>query len=153
MKEAKFITDNAIPRIKGWKRAAIDHLTKKLSNPIRGQQGTSLAETLVGIGILGAIGVTFLTSLTTGINTVGMVDEQTTAQSMAQAQLEDTKSSVYLIAPTAYPTTTITPPGDYSVSVEALPLPDTDDDIQKIKVTVSRNGKTVLVLEDYKVNR
>ena len=130
----------------------MNQLAKRITNLIRGQRGESLIETLVGVGILGAIGVCLLTSLTTGMNAVGIVDEQSTAQHLAQVQLEDTKSHSYIVAPATYPTT-VTPPDSYSVSVEAQPLPGAGDDIQKIVVTVSREGRALLIAEDFKVNR
>ncbi len=126
-------------------------LVKKIANLIRKQRGSSMPETLVGMGILGIVGVCFLTSLTTGIHAVGTVDAQATAQLLAQVQMEDTKNQDYLVAPTTYPTTVNAPDG-YSVTVAALSLPDADDDIQKIEVTVRHEGRVLIVLEDYKVN-
>ena len=42
---------------------------------------------------------------------------------------------------------------DYDISVTAGSIPDTDADIQKITVTISRDGSDILIVEDFKVNR
>ena len=38
-------------------------------------------------------------------------------------------------------------------TAEAESIPSSDDNIEKVVVTVTRNGDTLLVAEDYKVNR
>ena len=130
----------------------MNRLSRKMINLVRERKGTTLVETLAGLAILGTIGSTFLGSITTGMMGTRLVEEKTTAQVVAQAQLEDTKNADYLVAPATYPTT-VTPPSGYSVSVDAEPLPDGDDDIQNITITVRRQDQVLLVVEDYKVNR
>ncbi len=51
-------------------------------------------------------------------------------------------------------TVTPTPPAGYTVSAEATSIdPEGDSSIQKITVTVARDGDTLLTVEDYKVDR
>ena len=130
----------------------MNRLSRRIVNLVQGQEGTNLIEVLLGLAIMGTIGITLLGALSTSIICTRIVDEQNIAQVAAQAQLEDTKQAAYLVAPATYPIT-ITPPEGYSVSAEAQPLPDADDDIQKIEITVYRHGRGLLTLEDYKVNR
>jgi len=131
---------------------ATNRLRRKMINLIRERKGTTLLEALVGMAILGAIGVAFMSSVTTGMTGTRLVEQKTTAQIVAQAQLEETKNADYLVAPATYPTT-VTPPSGYSVSIEAAPLPGGDDNIQNIKITVRQQDRVLLVMEDYKVNR
>ena len=131
---------------------AMNRLSRKMINLVRERKGATLIETLAGLAILGTIGVAFMSSMTTGMMGTRLVEEKTTAQVVAQAQLEDTKNADYLVAPVTYPST-VTPPSGYSVSVEAEPLPDGDDNIQNITITVWRKDQVLLVVEDYKVNR
>lgn len=131
---------------------AMNRLSRKVINLVRERQGTTLIEILAGLAILGTIGGAFMSSTTTGMMGTRLVEEKTTAQIVAQAQLEDTKNADYLVAPATYPTT-VTPPSGYSVSVDAEPLPYGDDDIQNITITVRRQDQVLLVVEDYKVNR
>jgi len=127
-------------------------VTMRKTSTVSNQKGSLLIEALIAIALFAIIGSVFLSALSTGFIALGLTDEQVTAQVLARTQLEDTKSQPYVTAPTTYPTT-VTPPDGYSVSVEALPIPDADDSIQKIKVTVSRDGYVLLEVEDYKVNR
>jgi hypothetical protein len=53
--------------------------------------------------------------------------------------------------PAAY--ATVAPPAGYTVAVEAAAIPNTDAAIEKITVSVSRDGRSLLSVEDFKVNR
>ena len=116
------------------------------------QRGNSLVETLVALGLLGGIGISFLTALASGSTSANITGGQATARNLAQVQLEDTKRLAYVTAPTTYPTT-VPPPKGYSVSCEALAIPDTNDDVQRLRVTVYRGEDILLVAENLKVNR
>lgn len=115
------------------------------------ERGISLVESLVAVAILGFALVVFLSALSTGSMAVGTVNEQVTAQNLARSQLESTESQDYLTAPANYDT--ITSPAGFTVSAEASSIPGAGDDIQKITITVYRDGQAILVVEDYKVNR
>ncbi len=116
-----------------------------------GQDGVGLVEVLVAVAILGVTLVTFLTAISTGSLGVATTEERVTAENLARSQLEYTKSQAYLTAPASY--ATVTPPTGYAVSADATSIPEGDSAIQKITVTVTRNGDTLLTVEDYKVDR
>jgi len=106
-------------------------------------------ETLVAVAILGIAIVAFVVALSTGAIAVGGQDEATAAQGLAQSQLEYIKSQPY--SPGSY--ATVAAPAGYALSVAVAPVPGTDTDIQKVTVTVLRDGDGVLTVSDYKVNR
>jgi len=117
-----------------------------------GEEGVGLVETLIAVGILGLALTVLLAAVSTGSLAVSRTEERVAAENLARSQLEYTKSQGYLTPPASY--LTVTPsPGGYGVVVEAASIPDTNSGIEKITVTVSRDGKTLLVVEDYKVNR
>ena len=124
----------------GLKRAVMD-----------GQDGVGLVEVLVAVAILGVTLVAFLTAISTGSLGVATTEERVTAENLARSQLEYTKSQAYLTAPASY--ATVTPPTGYVISADASSIPEGDSAIQKIIVIVSRDGETLLTVEDYKVDR
>ena len=115
------------------------------------QTGLGLVETLVGVAILGTSVVAFVTALSAGSIAVAEQDEAVATQNLAQNQMEYTKSYPYDTEAITYPA--IDAPEGYSVSVAVTSVPDTDDNIQRITVTVSRGSEPVITLADYKMNR
>lgn len=148
--------------------------TKKFNILGSNEAGVSLIETLIALALLGLIGAAFLSGLFTVSKATLLADEQATGESLARSAMEDVKDQDY-IDYSADPHDVydvydgITPPAGsgYSIDIKAVPFdPDTgisypqtggifeqDHDIQKITVTVERNGKSVLIVEDYKVYR
>jgi hypothetical protein len=124
----------------------------ELINRSGGQRGAGLVEVLVALFITGTAVVIFISSLYSGSKTVGIIYERTTAENLARSQLEYVKGQEYAAAPTTY---AILPsiPSEFSISAEASAIEERDENVQKITVTVSRNGETMMVLEDFKVNR
>ena len=116
-----------------------------------GQEGVGLVETLVAVAILGVTLVVLLTAISTGSIGVATTEERVTAENLARSQLEHTKSQAYQAAPASYPTVTV--PAGYAVSAEATAISGGDSSIQQITVTVSRDGDTLMTVEDYKVDR
>lgn len=119
---------------------------------IQQQEGFGLVEVLVTLTIMATAIIMFLSSLSTGSRTVGLMYERTTAENLARSQLEYTKSQDYIPAPVSYDTIVSLPSG-FTVSAQASPVTDRDDNIQKITVTVYRDGESILFMEDFKVNR
>jgi len=118
----------------------------------RGEEGVGLVETLIAVGILGLALTVLLAAVSTGSLAVSRTEERVAAENLARSQLEYTKSQGFLAPPASY--ATVTPsPGGYGVAVEAALIPDTNSSIEKITVTVSRDGRELLVVEDYKVDR
>ena len=123
----------------------------RVRNRLRDQAGLSLAETLVAVAILGTSVVAFVVALSAGSIAVGEQGEEVVAQGLVQTQLEYTKSYAYDSEATTYPM--VDAPESYAISVDVDSVPDTDTDIQKITVTVSRDSENLITVEDYKVNR
>ncbi len=127
-----------------------------IKNFIRRESGITFMETVIALAILGAVSVSFLNGLTTASKSVLIADEHSTAESLAQSQLEWVKNAGYSYNATSYSAVPI--PGgkdyqQYSAAILAEPLHTPDDGIQKITVTVQRSGKDIFILEGYKVDR
>lgn len=118
---------------------------------VQAQTGLGLVETLVAVAILGTSVVAFVVALSTGSIAVGKQDEDVVAQGLAQSQLEYVKSCSYDAGASTYPAEAA--PEGYTISVGVSSVPNTDDDIQKVTVSIIRDGENILTVEDYKVNR
>ena len=131
-----------------------------------GEQGLTLIEVLVALAIIAAVAVTFLVGMTTSSRAVMVSQKSVAAESLAKSELEYVKSSPYQSAnttwsyqlPTSHPDWDATHSlpdgyGGYSVQVDSgfVPPRTYDDGIQKITVTVIRNGETAFTLVGYKV--
>jgi type II secretory pathway pseudopilin PulG len=118
---------------------------------LNNQKGISLVEAMVALAILGTSVVAFIIALSTGSLTITEQNKETTAQSLAQTQMEYTKDYPYAVGAATYPV--LPPPATYNVTVGVTAVPSTDTNIQKITVTVFKEGNNVLTITDYKVNR
>ena len=139
---------------------------RKVKDWIQDQRGVGLVESLVAVAILGITVVAFVMALSSGAVAVREGNQQVVVQSLVRTQLEYVKSyPLYDSEATTYPyvytydetynPSPITLPEGYgiSVAVESILEPATDDNIQKITVTISRGGEDILTVEDYKVDR
>jgi type II secretory pathway pseudopilin PulG len=132
------------------------HIVRRLLLPVRaaiqGEGGIGLVEALVAVAILGLALTALLSAMSTGSMATSRTEERVTAENLARSQLEYVKSQPYRPLGTPYPT--VTPyPDDYSVAVTSDIVPDSDPHIEKITVTISRAGKELLTVDDYKVDR
>lgn len=127
-----------------------------LSRFAGGELGATLIETLVALALLGLIAVAFLSGLATTSRAVIIADEQATAESLAQSQMEWVKNTDYVNGASEYPPAPVPSEQDYinySATINVESLHDPDDGIQKIIVTVKRCDKEIIKLEGYKVDR
>lgn len=127
-----------------------------IKNFIRRESGITFMETVIALAIIGAVSVSFLNGLTTTTKSVFITDERSTAESLAESQMEWVKNASYSYNATSYSTAPIPDGKDYlqySATVFAEPVHTPDDGIQKITVTVQRSGKGIFNLEGYKVDR
>jgi Tfp pilus assembly protein PilV len=118
----------------------------------RAEEGVGLVEALIAVAILGLALTALLSAVSTGSLATSRTEERVTAENMARSELEYIKSLPYATPPCSYDTVTPSP-GGYAVTADAEAIPDADDNIEKIIVTVTRNGDTLLRVEDYRVNR
>ncbi len=127
---------------------------------LREQKGFSLIEVLVAVGILAFIGVGLLTALNTNSRAVRTLDEQVVAANLASAYLEVIRELSYAAT---YPNAgdNITTPFQYNVNINTEFSSDGDtwgsysgnETLQKIIVSISREGKPVLSLCTYRTER
>lgn len=129
---------------------------QKIMGLNRRELGITLLETVIALAILGAVSVSFLNGLTSASKSVFIVDEKTTAGSLAQSQMEWIKNASYSYNATSYSAAPIPDGKDYlqySSVVSAEPVHTPDDGLQKITVSIQRSGKGVYFLQGYKVDR
>ncbi len=124
---------------------------RKSRNILRHEHGIGLAESIVAVGLLGVGVVAFITMLSTGSLAVKAQTQQTTAQQLAQSQMEAIKAAPYDVSGASYPS--ISTPPDYSVAFEVDSTIYAGTAIQKVTVTVSKSGDILQTLEGYKVYR
>jgi len=126
--------------------------------------GFTLIEVLVALGILAVVGATFITGITVASKGSMVSQERVTAESLAKSQMESIKSWTYDSDnnPPQYGDAKLSAddiPDGYDITINAERMDpkgdgiENDDGIQRIIVTVTRNGETVLTLVDYKVDR
>jgi prepilin-type N-terminal cleavage/methylation domain-containing protein len=128
-----------------------------------GERGLTLIEILVALGILAAVAVTFLLSMTTSSRAVMVSQERVTVDSLAKSQMERIKSETYdaTTDPPDYQAAKLTDiPDGYDIEIAAARLevnelndPDEDDGLQEITVTVTHDGETAFILVGYKLNQ
>ena len=115
-------------------------------------RGFSMVEVLIALALMGGVVVMVLSTLSSGAKSIETLDELTTAENLAQSQLEYTKSDTFQAVPATYDV--ISPlPGNYSVTVDASAVSNRDANLQKIVVTVYHQGDLVFSKEGYKVDR
>jgi prepilin-type N-terminal cleavage/methylation domain-containing protein len=77
------------------------------------ERGFSLVEVTIGILILAILGVAFMQAVSTAIMTRNKADVRTTAQSLAESQIEQIKSGPYFVVQDSI--------GDYTDTISTLP--------------------------------
>ena len=120
------------------------------------EKGFAFIETVVALALLGIIAVAFLSGLATSSKATVIANDEITALSLAQTQIEWVKKADYIYDATGYSAAPI-PSGQeyigYSVQIDSEPLNNPDDGIQKITVTVKHWGEDALQLDVYKVDK
>jgi type II secretory pathway pseudopilin PulG len=126
-------------------------------NRLTRQQGSGLMEVVIVIGLVSILSITFLGSLGQVSGSLSLTDEQQTAKTIAEHQMEYVTNLSF--------STTYTPASissdypDYSVTINVAAVPSRDSNIQQINILVSHQGKPIYLgqsaftLQGYKVNR
>ena len=126
------------------------------------QQGFSLLEILVALGILAAAAVTFLAGMETSSMAVMLSQERVAAESLAKSQMESIKSWEYdeVNSTPNYEAAKLPDTAGYDIAISALRwdpvlnIESTDDTgLQQITVTITSDEEQVFELVGYKVNR
>lgn len=138
--------------IKFWIPVNIRKIFSRCLAGFKKQGGFGLVESLVAVAILGTTVFMLLGSLSTGSVSVGILQQEITAENIGRAQLEYTRSLPYVPAPSSYQIVDYVPSG-YSVTAESSAVSGRDNNIQKITVTVYREGRRMYTIEGFKVNR
>lgn len=126
-------------------------LLKRQFKFFRQQGGFTLLEVLVAVGILGVVATGFLTALNTNARATRGFEEQTVAANLASSYLETIKDSDYA-ADYTVAVAGITNPFQYDVNIDIKFSSDginwdaPSGTLQKITVSVSREGRPVLSL-------
>lgn len=110
-----------------------------------------LVEALIVVGIVGFALAGMLGALSTGALGLKSLTSRNTAASLAGAQMEYIRAQPFTAPPTSY-SSGVTAPSGFSVASEGQTVPGTDANIQRVIVTVMRNGQTITTLESLKVN-
>jgi len=126
----------------------------------REQTGFTLIEVLIAVGILAAIATGFLTALNTNSRAVRTVDEQVTATNLATAYFESISKSTYAANYDAV-VDNIDIPFQYNVAINVESSSDgtnfnaftIGETLQRVTVTVSREGRHILSTCTYKAEK
>ena len=116
---------------------------------MKGNRGSAFIETIVALAVLGIVAIFFLGSIGTATKATIVNDEQATAESLARSEIEYIKSCAYQSSYQLDPALDI--PGGWSMldpNIEVL-----DVGLQKVTITVQRNGEEKLSVLMYKIDR
>ena len=141
-------------------------LDSKIRKACQGSsRGFTMIEVVIAIALIGLIGVAVLSALSTASIALIIADERATAESLARSQMEyvrNENTSYDDVLESGHPQYSLDPdidiPDGYDIDIEAVRLDpeddgyDDDDGIQKITVTVSRDGEVKVTLENFKRN-
>jgi len=125
---------------------------------MRNQEGCSLLEVLLSLALIGIVVAGILSALSTSSRATITNDVQTTAQNLAEGQIEYVWNQQYdgTNNPPQYQVLADVPAG-YSVNCTAVRLDpeedgsDDDDGLQRITVTINFNNLTATSIEAYRV--
>ena len=122
---------------------------------MKSDSGFTLIETLIALAILGVVAVAILSGLTVATKATVIMDEQAIAESLVKSEIEYVKSCSYEYSVSEYPVDTVlTIPIGWSMSPPSVaPVHAIDDGIQVVTVAAEHNGRTMLSVNIYKVDR
>jgi len=118
----------------------------------RRERGFTLIAIILAIGVLSATAPALLGAMSTGSLGVRIVNNDAQAGQLAISEMEYVKNyTPYLVPSATYPS--ISAPTGFTITATASAITGRDSaQIEKITVTVVRNGATLRTLVDYKGN-
>ena len=119
------------------------------------EKGFAFIETIVALGLLGIVAVAFLSGLGTSTKATIVTKEHAFAESLARSELEYIRNCTYQYDTNNYGINPVLDiPEGWSIDPPVVePVHETDDGIQKVIVSVKRDGKEIISLFTYKVDR
>ena len=144
---------------------------------IKNERGIGLIEVLIALAILGIVAAAFLSGLATASRAVYIADVRTTAESLARSQMEYVKNQEYIPVPEGADEVTYQKiisddiPVGYTIEsadhtgttvgdIKGVPWDSDDGEVednevglQRVKLVIKHQGKNIITLEGYKVNR
>ena len=118
----------------------------------RGSKGIGLVESLIAVMVLSIATTAFVWGLSTTYLILRDAETRVTAGIVARSQIEDTLSGAYLVAPATYPSITELPTG-YTVASTSQLIPNRDENIQEVTVTVAHQGVEVATMKVLKLSQ
>lgn len=134
----------------------------QLSQIHHDQKGVALVEELVTVAIIGLGVVILVAMITTGVLGVRLIDDKVSAETLARSQLEIIKDASYRADPITnpYPVVAAVPGYSVTVSIDYWHAGNANfqstlrnDGLQRITVTITSGGATLLQIAEYKVDR
>ena len=126
------------------------------------QKGVALVEELVTVAIIGLGIVILVAMITTGVLGARQIDDKVSAQALARSQLELIKDAAYQADPISSPYPAVAALPGYAVTLDIdywhagnanFQSSLRNDGLQRITVTVTSGGATLVQLAEYKVDR
>jgi len=111
------------------------------------ERGLSLLETTIALAVLGVVAIVILSALITGAKASNTAWEQATAESLTRSEIEYIKSLDYQATYDVEPLLSM--PVGWEI-LEPISVELVADSLQKIIITIKREGKTVLSVVTYK---
>lgn len=112
--------------------------------------GATLLEVLISLSIMGIFLVTLFSALSVGSLSTNAIELRSYANDLAQGQMEYILNYSYLTPPATYPNVPDIPQG-YILSAIATAV-DGNDTLSKVTVTVYRESRVLITLDNLKVS-
>lgn len=123
----------------------------KLRSPLsRRQKGLALLEALIATAIVGTTFVAMVMGQG-GSSPSSKADLDAITSEIARGQLESLYNADYMPHPATYPSVPV--PDSYTVTAKTAAVEGANHNIEKVIVTVSKDGQPVLVVETYKTSK
>ena len=104
-----------------------------------------LLEAAVAVLIFGTVGTAVLVGISTAHSSEERTEYQAAAENIGRNQMEDVFNQVYLPPPASY--SSISVPSMYTVTADATEFIAGETDVEKLTVSVTFEGRSILLLE------